>query len=354
MSILDRYLLRATITPILMVLLVLIGLSAFIEMVGQLDDLGQGNYRLIDAISYVALRIPRGAFEMLPAAALLGALLGLGNLASRSELVVMRASGVSRLRLLGSVAITGLLLIVVMALLGESIAPSLGQYARQMRATKVLADVSISEGQEIWLKEGDLVLNLRQLGSDFTFGGVHLFNVSENTLKTIASADSADIDASGRWLLRNYAETSLEQQAVTALTLPEAVQTYDLSPDLVGLSVVRPDLLDTVGLWRYINFLETEGLDSVRYQVALWTRVANVFSVGVMVVLALPFVFGSLRSSGAGARMVVGLLVGLGYYLSTKMLGSSGEVFDLDPVVVAWAPTVVLLLITGVALSRVR
>jgi len=354
MSILDRYLLRATIAPILLVLGVLIGLSAFIEMVGQMDDIGAGNYQLIDAITYVALRVPRAAFEMLPAAALLGALLGLGNLASRSELVVMRASGVSRVRLLGSVAIAGLLLVVVMALLGESIAPTLGQYARQMRATKVLADVSISEGQEIWLKEGELIVNLRQLSSDFTFGGVYLFTVDGNSLKQIARADSADIDGNGRWLLRNYAETSFEPGQVTALTLRQAVQTYDLSPDLLGLSVVRPDLLATIGLWRYIGFLNDNGLDSVRYQVALWTRVANVISVGVMVVLALPFVFGSLRSTGNGTRMVVGLLVGLGYYLSTKMLGSSGEVFDLDPVLVAWAPTVLLLMITAVALSRVR
>jgi lipopolysaccharide export system permease protein len=354
MNILDRYLLKATLAPIVLVLLVLLGLSAFIEIVGQLDDVGEGNYRLIDAITYVALRVPRAAFEMLPAAALLGALLGLGSLASRSELVVMRASGVSRLRLMGSVAITGILLVVVMALLGESIAPTMGQYARQMRATKLLADVTISEGQEIWLKDGELILNLRQLSSDFSFGGVYLFDVKGTELTQLARADSAAIDASGRWLLRNYAETRLEAGTVTALTLPEAVQTYDLSPDLLGLSVVRPDLLDTVGLWRYIGFLNSNGLDSVRYQVALWTRVANVISVGVMVVLALPFVFGSLRSAGAGARMVVGLLVGLGYYLSTKMLGSSGEVFDLDPVLVAWAPTAVLLVITGVALSRVR
>lgn len=354
MSILDRYLLRATITPILLVLSVLVGLSAFIEFVGQMDDVGQGNYRLVDAIAYVALRIPRAAFEMLPAAALLGALLGLGNLASRSELVVMRASGVSRLRLLGSVAITGLLLVFVMGLLGESIAPSMGQYARQMRATKVLADVTIGEGQEIWLKEGELIVNLRQLSADFTFGGVYLFTVNGNSLQQIARADSADIDANERWLLRNYAETSFEPAEVTALTLRQALQTYDLSPDLLGLSVVRPDLLATLGLWRYIGFLDANGLDSVRYRVALWTRVANVISVGVMVLLALPFVFGSLRSSGAGARMVVGLLVGLGYYLSTKMLGSSGEVFELDPVLVAWAPTAVLLLVTAVALSRVR
>ena len=354
MNILDRYLLRATLTPIVLVLTVLLGLSAFIEIVGQLDDVGEGNYRLVDAITYVALRIPRAAFEMLPAAALLGALLGLGNLASRSELVVMRASGVSRLRLMGSVAITGILLVVVMAMLGESIAPTMGQYARKMRATQLLADVTISEGEEIWLKEGQLILNLRQLSSDFSFGGVYLFNVEDTELTQLARADSAAVDASGRWLLRNYAETRLETDSVDAMTLPEAVQTYDLSPDLLGLSVVRPDLLDTVGLWRYIGYLDDNGLDSVPYQVALWTRVANVISVGVMVVLALPFVFGSLRSAGAGARMVVGLLVGLGYYLSTKMLGSSGEVFDLDPVLVAWAPTAVLLVITGIALSRVR
>lgn len=354
MTIIDRYIVRTILAAVAVVLLVLMGLGAFIEMVGQLDDVGTANYGLPQAVTYVALRLPRMAFEMLPAAALLGALLGLGGLASHSELIVMRASGVSRARLLSSAGLAGLILVVLMGLLGESIAPTLGQYARQLRATSLLDDLSIGEGQEIWLRDGDWIVNLQQLEDPLNFGGIVLFGKRGQTLSEIAEASYAEVDDQNRWLLRNFSATRFNDDGVTTERDRQSVKNYPLKPDILGLSVVRPNLLDTQGLWRYIGYLKGNALDPARYQIAFWTRIANVFSVGVMVVLALPFVFGSLRSAGTGARILVGLMIGLGYYLATRMLESSGEVFNLDPLLVAWAPTAVLLLITCFGLLRIR
>jgi lipopolysaccharide export system permease protein len=73
-----------------------------------------------------------------------------------------------------------------------------------------------------------------------------------------------------------------------------------------------------------------------------------------MTMLALPFVFGGLRSAGAGARMLVGLVIGLGYYVTGEVLTNSGVVFDLDPRVVAWTPSALLLIVMIAALRRVR
>lgn len=354
MNLLDRYIVRSILNAILVVMLVLLGLRTFIEFVGQLNDVG-GDYTLVKAAAFVALRTPRAIFDMLPAAALLGALLGLGGLASHSELVVMRASGVSRLRLLRSASLAGCMLLLLMALLGESIAPSAGQYARQLRAAALHQDLTIGGGRDVWLKQGPVIVNLRQLSEDFSFGGVVLFQVGEDQqLLNMGRADSANIDQRQRWLLDNYAETRFSSDGVSADTVRRAVTSYEISPDLLGLSVVRPDLLDTLTLWRYIGHLQANDLDADRYRVALWSRIANVFSVVAMTALALPFVFGSLRAAGAGARLLVGVLIGLGYFLATRTLVSSGEVFDLNPVVVAWLPTVTLLLITGYAVSRIR
>jgi lipopolysaccharide export system permease protein len=131
-------------------------------------------------------------------------------------------------------------------------------------------------------------------------------------------------------------------------------QSYDLSPDLLGLSVVRENLLDTPELQRYIRYLRSNNLDAQRYLIAYWSRMANIASVVLMTVLALPFVFGSLRSAGTGARMIVGLIIGLAYYVSVQVLAQGGQVFDLDPAVVAWTPSIALLLITTIALLRIR
>ncbi len=355
MNLLDRYIAGAILKGVTTVVMVLLAVVTCVEFVGQLDDVGTAQYEMADALAYVALRIPRLILQMLPAAALLGALLSLGNLAVHHELLVMRASGVSRFRLVGSVGIAGVVLMVVMALLGESLAPSLGSYARQLRSQAMLDSVDIANARSAWMKDGDLIFNFRRAEDGINFGGVFLFELdAAGSLKQVARAESAEIDAEERWILANYAATQFADTSISSNAERRSVQQYDLSLELLGLSEVRHDLLDTQGLKRYIQYLELNELDADRYVTAYWARIAGVVSVLLMTVLALPFVLGALRSAGAGARLLVGLLIGLGYYVTAQTFVNSGEVFDLDPLVVAWLPGGALLIITSVALLRIR
>ena len=114
------------------------------------------------------------------------------------------------------------------------------------------------------------------------------------------------------------------------------------------------DLLDTPTLRRYIAYLQANDMDASRYLLAYWGRIADVVSVLLMTVLALPFVFGTLRSAGTSGRLLVGLLIGLGYYGASQLLMQTGEVFALDPRLVAWLPSVVLLAVAAVAFTRMR
>ena len=355
MNLLDRYIAGAVLKGVTSVVLVLLAVVTAVEFVGQLDDVGTAQYEMADALAYVALRMPRQILQMLPAAALLGALLSLGNLAVHHELVVMRASGVSRVRLVGSVGIAGVVLMVLMALLGESLAPSLGSYARQLRSQAMLDSVDIANARSAWMKDGDLIFNFRRAEDGINFGGVFLFELdAAGSLRQVARAESAEIDAQERWILANYAATQFADTSISSSAERRSVQQYDLSLELLGLSEVRHDLLDTQGLKRYIEYLELNELDADRYVTAYWARIADVVSVVLMTVLALPFVLGGLRSAGAGARLLVGLLIGLGYYVTAQAFVNSGAVFDLDPLVVAWLPAGVLLIITSVALQRIR
>jgi lipopolysaccharide export system permease protein len=355
MNLIDRYIAVAVLKGVLIVVLVLLGIVTFVEFVGQLEDIGASNYQLRDALTYVAFRIPRLIFLMLPAAALLGALLSLGNMAVHHELTVMRTSGVSRLRLLSSVGIAGFALAVIMALLGNSFAPSLDAYGRQLRAQAMLDESSLANARAIWLKEGDSIFSFRPGVDGLGFGGVYLFELDgDGMLEQVARADSAEIDNSERWLLANYAETTFGDAGIEASIQRSTVQEYDLSPELLGLSEVRHDLLSMASLKRYIAYLEENDLDSNRYWTAYWARMADIVSALLMTVLALPFVVGGLRSASTGARLVVGLVIGLGYYVTTRVLANGVEVFELDPFVVAWVPSLLLLLITGLALLRIR
>jgi lipopolysaccharide export system permease protein len=356
MNQLRRYLIVTVLKGITLVLFAIVVVGGVIEFVGQLDDVGTADYDIKAAIAYVVLRIPRMIFEILPVAAFVGSLFGLGNLAVHRELIVMRASGISHFRMIGALALAGFGLMVLMVVLGESLAPSLGAYAREMRTAALHEDVDLQRGQSIWLKDGSRIINLRRSSQDFGFGGgVFLFELdASEQLTMVARADMADIGPTNEWLLSNYAETSFSADGIEANRVDELRPTYEISPDLLSLSVVREDLLDLFALERYIEYLRANDLDARRYLIAYWARLANVASVVLMTVLALPFVFGGLRSAGTGARLLVGLVVGLGYYVVVQVAGRSGQVFDVDPIVVAWAPSAVLLLIATVALLRVR
>jgi lipopolysaccharide export system permease protein len=356
MTLLRTYLVKAVLRGVATVLAVLIAVTCVIEFVREISDVGTGDYGLQQALIFIGLRIPRTIFTTLPIAALIGALLSLGNLAVHRELIVMRASGVSSWQLLSAVGLAGFVLAVLTVLLGESLAPSLSAYANEMRTRAMHEEIAVANGQATWLREGDRIVGLRRQAGDLGYGGgVLMFELGpQQSLKEVAHADSADLRATNRWVLSNYAETSFEEGRAVVRTERESSESHGLNPDLLELSVVREDLLDTPSLVRYIEYLRANSLDAHRYLVAYWSRLANVASVIVMTVLALPFVFGSLRSAGAGARLVVGLIIGLTYYVASEVLTSGGEVYGLDPLIIAWAPTALLLLVMIVAFARVR
>jgi lipopolysaccharide export system permease protein len=335
---------------------VLVAVMSGIEFVGQLNDVGSGGYALSSAVAYVLLRVPRTIFSTLPAAALIGSLLSLGNLAVHRELVVMRASGISSWQLLCSVGLAGFGLAVFMVLLGESLAPSLGAYASEMRTRAINDDVAVADGQATWLKDGDRIFSLRRQAGDLGYGGgVLMFELgADNSLREVARADSADVDAANRWVLSNYTQTTFLGNGVTVRSERQSTEDYSLNPDLLALSIVREDLLDTPSLQRYIGYLKANDLDARRYLIAYWTRISDVVSVVLMTILALPFVLGGLRSAGTGARFLVGLVIGLSYYVIGEVLRSGGAVYDIDPLVVAWAPSALLFSITTVTLLRAR
>lgn len=355
MRIVRRYLLRNIVSMTALVLAVLLALGGFIEFVGQLDDVGTGDYEVPQALLFALLMLPTYAFVMLPMAALLGSMLGLGGLAVHSELIVLRAAGVSLGRLAGAVMSTGIVVGLITLTLGEYVAPPLDQYARQFRTLVKHGQRSIGTGQSAWVRDGDTILQISGAGNRGRFGGVYLFKLApEGQLAAIGHADSAGVDDAQRWILNNYAETVFAGDGILTRRARRAVQPNDLSPDVVGLTVVRPESLSGVALYRYVQYLQRNGLDAQSYAVAFWTRIASSVAVIPMCLLALPLAFGRLRTSGAGARMIVGVIIGVAYFLASRGLADGGEVYNLSPALVAWLPTIALTLVTGLALVRVR
>lgn len=355
MRILRGYLFRTILGTTGLVLAVLLSLGAFIEFIGQLNDIGVGDYGLLNAMGWVLLQMPNIVAQLLPIAALLGALLGLGSLASRSELIVLGAAGVSPRGLARAVLVTGLVLALAGIVFSLYLAPPLERFSRQQRELAKYGQAGISAGGDAWIRDRTTILNVVPPSEEYPAGNVYVFRFGDNgELDAIGRAESVHAEPDKRWFLRNYAESRFTPTAITTSLTPKSLALEGINPDLLGLTVVREETMTGAVLWRYVQYLKRSGLNARQYEVAFWGRIASAVAVPLMCVLAVPFVLGPLRSGGTGLRMLAGLGIGLTWFLVSRTLSDGGAVWNLNAVVVAWLPTVLLALATMLVLGRTR
>ncbi len=355
MNTIDRYLYRTVMLYTAMAMAVLLTLGGLFLFISQQGDIGTGDYGTADAFLYTLLNLPQQVFDLLPIGALIGALMGLGALAAGSELVVTRASGVSVWRMAWPVGLAGLTLSLFMYAVGEYVAPPLAQFAKREKTTSKLADVSFAGTSSAWVKDGNLILRVQTGEVDQSFGGVSLFELAApNRLRSIKRADRISVADPGRWRMHNVANTTFNDDHVQSGVTNEITIRSTVNPDFLSLAATDPDLLTLKGLKSYVEHLRRNSLDASFYEIGYWSRIARIFAVIIVTLLALPFVFGPLRTSGAGTRTVIGVMLGIVFFLITRTVENGGQLFGLDPALVGWLPTAVLGVCTLVAISRTR
>jgi lipopolysaccharide export system permease protein len=352
---LDRYLYRTVLVYTFMAMTVLLVLGGLVVFISQQGDIGVGNYSAGDAFLFTLLNMPQQTFELLPIGAMIGALMGLGNLASGSELVVTRASGVSVWRIAWPVGLAGLTLALIMYGVGEYAAPPMAQFAKREKTTSKLQDVSFAGSSTAWVKEGNLILRVQTGEVDRAFGGVSVFELDGPThLRSIQRAARISVADPGRWSLHNVATSRFDKDRVEGDTVGEFTMRSTVNPEFLGLAATDPQLLTLRGLAAYIDHLRRNSLETASYEIGYWSRIARLLAVVVVTLLALPFVFGPLRTTGAGTRTVIGVLLGVVFFLVTGTIEKGGQLFNLNPVLVGWLPTAVVGLCTLIAISRTR
>ncbi|HEY3784962.1 MAG TPA: LPS export ABC transporter permease LptG [Steroidobacteraceae bacterium] len=355
MSLLDRYIVRTILGAVLLVMSVVLVLGALVVFIDQQDDIGIGHYTMMSALWFTLLNLPQQAYELLPITALIGSLLGLGSLARGSELVVVRATGVSTLRIAGAAAMAAVLLIGLELLLGEVLAPPLQEAAKEQKAFSKFSNISFGGGSGAWVRDGKLILNVARQSGQRQFGGMQVFELSaDHHLLAIGHAGRATAEANHKWLLSDYTESRFTPQRVLAQPLGQRVLESNVTAGFLGLAVEDPGQLTSRALLRLIRYLQANSLNASQYLFAFSSRIARTVAIMFSVLLAVPFVLGSLRSAGAGTRMLLGLALGIGLFLLQRLIESGTVVFDLNPVVLAWMPTALLAAVTLLLLSRAR
>lgn len=351
----DRYIGRTVILTSAVVLLAFAGLTTVFNLVDELRG-DRGDYQFAQALWYVALTTPRRIYELLPYVVFLGALIGLGSLASHSEIVVLRSAGVSVQRIFVSVAMPALALLLLGAAVGELVAPKGEELAEAFKTrTERQTDVIPLSGG-YWYREGPLYMNVVGLGEQGELLGVRQYWLDANKQMVLARrASSAEYQPGpdAHWLLKNVVETEFAGSVTRVNRYPQLRWKGKVDPRLLSARVlVEPRKLSVADLLYQINYMRREGLDPGSYQLALWGKLLQPLSVLGLALLALSFVLGPLREVGIGARLSVGVLVGLTFKYLQDLFAPISLVYEVPAAIAVAIPIAVCWIIGWIGLQR--
>lgn len=354
MNTLDRYIGKTILGTIFVTLLTLVGLSAIIKFVEQFRSVGKGTYDSLQAVAYTLLTMPKDIETFFPMAALLGALIALGGLASRSELVVMQSAGFSRLKIGLAVMKTALPLVILTMVIGEWGIPQTEQYARDMRAKAISGGSMLSVKNGIWAKDGNDFIYIRKVNSETDLQDIYIYSFNDKRqLQKVSHANQANYQ-NNQWTLRNLNSSQISADEIKTSNQLNTQWSTNLTPDKLGIVSLRPTSLSISGLSDYIQFLKQTGQDYKKFELTYWRKLLQPISVGVMMLLALSFIFGPLRSVTAGARIVTGICFGFLFYVVNEIFGPMSLVYNVTPLLGALMPSVLFVVITWWLLSRKR
>lgn len=347
-----RYVAQSVWGAVLTVLLVIVALDAIAGIVDQLDKL-RGNYTFLEAIIYVSLYLPSTIYDYLPLSALVGCLVGLGSLATTSELVVMRAAGVSVAQIIYSVFRPVMVFIIAGALIGEYVAPYMDQYADSRKSLAQGHSKALISDRGLWNRDGNEFMHFNAVLPNGKLFGITRYRFDDNRLVEASFSDSA-IYQGGHWFEQDVRSTVFSEN--TTQTYLEASRKWDtdLSPSILNVLVLKVDELPMRRLYSYGNYLEKQSLDASDYKLAFWQKALQPLATLSLVMIAISFILGPLRQVTMGYRVFIGVIVGLAFQTSQKLLGPSSIILGFSPMYAVMIPICISFLAGFVMLRSAR
>jgi lipopolysaccharide export system permease protein len=298
--------------------------------------------------------MPKRVYELLPIAALLGSVLGLGSLASQSELVAMRSAGMTVSAINRSVLMVAIILFVFALFVGEVIRPSAEQHAREAKSLAQSGTVGTRSEHGFWTRDGNHFNHIQRILPDGKFEGISIYEFDEvNRLRIVTKAETATYDVD-TWILSDVVQSTLDESGVEVRSVEHARWRSQLNPGMLNIVIVPPEFLPLWSLVEYVAYLKLNHQAVEQYQMAFWMKLMMPLSSAVMVFLAVPFIFGPLRSSSMGGRILIGSLAGIGFHLVNQTFQHIGLVFGILPWLAASLPTVLFAGVGIYMMKRVR
>jgi len=351
MIIIDRYIALNYLKGMLPVMVLLLGLFSVLTLTDELEEVGKGTFRQIDAFLVVLYTSPRLVVDLMPVTALLGGLMGLGAMANHHELMAARAAGLSKARMAKPVFLATLLVAVVVMLLQSLLVPASERAASELRA-RSLESVSVDmQGRfKFWTRSSDNFVHVGNVLFNHILVDVEIYNMDEKgNLATLIQAKRATIVGADTWLLENVTRTQLSGMTATEDHAERLSWTNLISQEQAQVLMLPLEALAPYDLVQYIRYLGKNGLDTHHFRVIFWKQISIAISVVAMGLLSLPLLVGSTREVSASQRIVLGGIIGIVFYLIQQMTGHLATLFNLLPSLTILAPVVALLAIAVTA-----
>jgi lipopolysaccharide export system permease protein len=350
MKTLTRYLGREVFAAIMLVFGGLVMLFAFFDLIHELGDVGKANYTVTSAFLFVALQMPSRMYELFPVAALIGTLFAMAQLVANSEYTVMRASGTSLAQVIWALLRVGVPLAVITFLAGEYVAPPAERLAQQVKGhamgdTRRMVARQFTSG--FWFKQDQNFANIRSVLSDLTLVGVRIYEFDADlALKRVRVAEKGEFFGNGEWKLSNVSTTEITPEGTKVTKLPVWTWETVLRPSLLTVYQVAPERLELNTLYDNIRVLGNQ--KTTRFEIAFWNKLFYPAAVVVMMIIALPFAYFQRRTGGIGFRIFVGTMLGLTFFLVSRLFSNLGVINDWHPLFSATFP---LAIFVGVAFA---
>jgi lipopolysaccharide export system permease protein len=381
MRLIGGYLIREISLGIVAVLFGFLGLFAFFDLINELEDIGQGGYRLYHAVLYVLLSLPGHVYELMPVAALIGCIYALARFAGNSEFTAMRAAGMSRFLALRSIIGIGVVLAILTALAGEWVAPVAEQLAQKLRLNVLGTSQGGTFRSGLWIKDSvkdssgkPLRLRFVNIGKLTPDGKmerieIHEFDAGFRLSSVIRAAEGVyqPVDDAGNgqhsaWMLKGVERTRFEVDAgdagIESLRArldreAEMIWKSDLNPGILAVLTLAPDRMSAWSLWRYTSHLRENGQNADRYELALWKKIVYPVAIIVMLMLALPFAYLQSRAGGIGLKLFLGVMLGVGFYFMNGLFSNLGLLNTWPPWLAVSIPSLVAFALALAMLGRV-
>lgn len=353
--VLDRYIAKTVISGCLLACFVMLSIFAFVDFVAQLNDVGKGDYGALQAAVFVLLRLPQRLYELSPSILLLGGILSLGALAANSELIVMRASGITTMRITRSVLQTGLLIAILVALLGELVVPSATRTAKTYRGEAIEKKLFVGASQDIWARDGNRYVNVKNILPDQQLSDIRIYELDESRqLSSITYANHAQY-LNDEWVLKNIRRSDISTSGVETSFEKQLVLERLILLELFSVLELESKDMSAYELLTYSQYLQENNLDSGEYLLSFWIKIFTPLTCLAMLLIAMPIVFATTpRSGGVGQRIILALVIGVIYFVVNRSMNHLGLAIDIAPVVSASIPLFLVVLASVYFLKRVN